>query len=547
MSARKERVVLNPSEVAVEDRIEIDLHSGATQIGKEGVDWGQFEIDAYMAKGSMGSKPIDADWPNRVITIPLLLGVSGDFDAARIAIQAEVGRIKEEGGTLKREIIGGSYGEAGKHVFADIVKATLKLSGGTEQASIGLDVDAELILETLPDFYGDPIALAAFEGTGDASSTYLIKGNLPGRLELAATNKSASDQLGLAHCVRCRNYSAEDSAAWFFDAEDLAPIAPAAVESIAGAFGGSGVTISNLATGWTPVLSLNPRPKVRSVGAAAAGAGSVQPPLPAGVRENDILVMYLETENQAVSVPAGWAHVNGSPVSVASGTLTRLTVLWKRAGASETAPTVEDPGDHVIARILAVSGCIKSGNPWNTTATATELEADASVSVPTATTTIDGCLVLAAVATGTDVTSSAHASAWANANLTNVTERMDSWTAEGSGGGFGVASGVKQAAGAIGATTATVGTANFKALMTIALKPETGGNYLTHVGVYDVYARASTTSATPPWLRLISDVGDIIAPAENTQVRLPAGNNSYLVPLGQISLGKVPFGPHRWG
>ncbi len=538
--------MLNPVEVATTDRIEIDLHAGATQIGEEGVDWGQAEVDAYMANGTMGSKPIDNVWPNRVITIPLLLGVTGDFDAARIAIQAEVSRINEEGGTIKREIIGGSYGEAGKHVFADVVKANLKLNGGTEQATLGLDSDAEVILEVLPDFYGDPVALPAFEGTGDASSSFQIIGNLPARADLTVVNKSGNDQLGLGWCFRCRNYSAEESAGFAYEAEDLTPLDLAEITTLSGASGGSAVQHGNLGTGWTPVLGTNIPPRVRSVAAAAASTGAIKPPLPANVKEDDILVMFIETANQPVAVPSGWAHVAGSPVEVASGNTTCLTVLWKRAGASETAPDIADPGDHIIARVMAVSGCIKIGNPWDVAKAETELVSDTSASAPTATTTVDSCLVLTAIATGSDVSSSANVSAWTNPNLQALTERMDSWTAESGGGGFGVASGIKLKAGAIGATTATIAAPNFKALMTIALKPETGGNFLSHIGTYDVWCRAYTTSAIPPWLRILSDVGDLVAPAEGVAVQVPGPNNYYLVPLGQINLGRFPVGEHRW-
>jgi hypothetical protein len=210
------------------------------------------------------------------------------------------------------------------------------------------------------------------------------------------------------------------------------------------------------------------------------------------------------------------------------------------------APTVADPGDHIIARIMAVRGCINTGNPWDVTATGTELVSDISVSIPGATTTVDSCLVLAAVATGTDVSSSSHFSLPKNATLQDCTERMDSWTAEGGGGGFAVVAGVKLIAGAIDATTAVVATANFKALMTIALKPETGGNFLNHVGLYDVWARVYTTSEEPPWLRLVYDVGDLVAPTENVQVRVPNAGGFYLVHLGQINLKQAAFGTHRW-
>lgn len=210
-------------------------------------------------------------------------------------------------------------------------------------------------------------------------------------------------------------------------------------------------------------------PSVVAVGTVASGTGNITPGLPAGWTDDDILILAVETENQVASPPAGWASVNGGTVIVATGVVTRLTVLWRRAVAGDAAPTVTDPGDHAIGRIIAVRGCVAIGNPWTVTASATELVADTSVSIPGATTTVPDCLVLAMFSTGTDVTSTAHVTGWANADLATVTEWMDDWTSSGLGGGLGMCSGEKAVAGVYGATTATVGTGNFKALMSIAL------------------------------------------------------------------------------
>jgi hypothetical protein len=332
MPARSEQIVLDPTEVATPDREELDLHSGAIRVREEGPDFGQQEIDAFMVQRAIGAIPIDSQLPNRVITIPLSLGLSGDFDEARIALQAKVARINEEGGWLRRRLIGGTYGEAGSRLFADLVKATLKLGGGTSQASVGVDPDAELILEALPDFYGDTIEEEAFEGTGGASQTFQIEGNLPGRVDLTVTEKSDQDQLGLGWHFRCRNYDAAETADWAYEAEMLTPLDTAAEAELSGA---SGKTIlhNNLGTEWMPVLSTN-------------------------------------------------------------------------------------------------------------------------------------------------------------------------------------------------------------------LK---AGTYLTHRGVYDVWARVYSTSEELPWLRLLWDVGDIVAPSENTQVRIPGQSNFYLVNLGQVNIREIPaVGTHRW-
>jgi len=216
-------------------------------------------------------------------------------------------------------------------------------------------------------------------------------------------------------------------------------------------------------------------PTVVAVGAVALGTANITPGLPTGWAQDDIFVLAVESENQLVNPPTGYAILNSGTVIVSTGTVTRLTVFWKRATASEVAPTVTDPGNHAIGRIIAVWGCVTSGNPWNITATATELVSDTSVSIPGATTTAADCLILAVFTTGTDVTSTVHATGWANASLANVVERMDNWTASGLGGGLGMASGEKATAGAYSATTATIVTANFKALMSIALQGASSG------------------------------------------------------------------------
>jgi hypothetical protein len=231
-----------------------------------------------------------------------------------------------------------------------------------------------------------------------------------------------------------------------------------------------------------------PMPTVYAVGTAASGTGAISPGVPAGTTAEDVLVLFVESDNQAVPATAGYAEVLGSPISVSTGTTTRLTVRWHRAVGDESGTvSVADPGDHAIARIVGVRGVIATGDPWNATAAATELVADTSASCPTLTTTVDNCLVLAAVATGTDVNSTAHVSGWANAALASVTERCDDWTTSGTGGGFGVCSGTKATAGAVGVTTATLVTANFKALMTIALKEK-----LAVADPYDIWTFGQT-------------------------------------------------------
>lgn len=70
--------------------------------------------------------------------------------------------------------------------------------------------------------------------------------------------------------------------------------------------------------------------------------------------------------------------------------------------------------------------------------------------------------------------------------------------------------------------------------------------FLTHTGLCDVWARVYSTSEALPWLRLVYGVGDIVAPAENTQVQIPGKEALYLVHLGQVNIKALPFGAQRW-
>ena len=211
-------------------------------------------------------------------------------------------------------------------------------------------------------------------------------------------------------------------------------------------------------------------PFVTGVGAVASGIGAIVPGLPPEVWDSDILLMFLESQDTA-AVPAvtGWADVVTTQF-VSTGTVTRLTVRWIRAVAGAAAPTVPDAGDHLVGRILGIRGAAIQGNPWSVTSAGTDTVSNTAVSIPGATTNAPDCLVVAALSTGTDVASTAMVSGWANASLANLTEQVDNWVTAGGGGGIAVATGEKATPGAYSATTATLATANPKALMTVAIR-----------------------------------------------------------------------------
>ena len=232
-------------------------------------------------------------------------------------------------------------------------------------------------------------------------------------------------------------------------------------------------------TNYITVSAGGSTPTFIAAGAVASGTGAITPALPAGIAANDILLLFLETANQAISISnqngGTWTAVASSPqgTGTAGGSsATRLTAFWSRYNGTQGAPTTSDSGNHQAGRMIAIRGCATSGNPWDMTAGGVESTADTSGSIPGATTTVANTLVVAAIATSLpDASGTANFSAWANANLVSVTERIDNTRSAGNGGGLGLATGGKATAGAYGNTTVTCTTSAAKGLLSIALKP----------------------------------------------------------------------------
>lgn len=214
-------------------------------------------------------------------------------------------------------------------------------------------------------------------------------------------------------------------------------------------------------------------PTYVGAGAASGSASALTPALPGSLLVGDILLLPLETADQAITIATAnggtWTEVTGSPASALA--TTRLTVFWSRYNGTQTAPVTSDSGDHQAGIMLAFRGCPGAGNPWDVTSASTDLVSQTSGSATGATTTVVNTLVVIMVGssdpdlanTGTEY------SAWANADLGSVTERTDNNTLAGNGGGLGTATGTRVAAGAYGATTFTQAHAATKAMMTVAL------------------------------------------------------------------------------
>lgn len=189
-----------------------------------------------------------------------------------------------------------------------------------------------------------------------------------------------------------------------------------------------------------------------ATGVVASGIGDVSPAWPTHVA-GDIAILIcesLEGEPVVLSDAQGFVEVDesqvpgaldrGSPVE-GVGTGTRLTVFWCRAtSAAMAAPTITDPGDHIIARIATFRNCIDAGTPFAGMST--------GYSLTTATTQYFGAMYCSAAnailvqisTTSLSGLSTSVFSGWtAASSLGVVTEIIDNRHALGTGGGIGAA------------------------------------------------------------------------------------------------------------
>jgi hypothetical protein len=218
-----------------------------------------------------------------------------------------------------------------------------------------------------------------------------------------------------------------------------------------------------------------PTPTVVGVGAASATTATttMTPGFPASLLQDDLLVCLAESVGgQFYTLPTGWAQVTGSPLNI--DTTTCLTVAWRRFTTGLTAPAwTLTGGNHAVGRIIGIRGVQTAGNPWVVTPTTSPDSTVNTVATwPALTTTSIENLILFCIATGRDLASTANLGAMTGGTgLTTITERMDNWVATGTGGGIGLVTAEKLTAGTTGAPTATMGTNEPRAMMTLALVP----------------------------------------------------------------------------
>lgn len=90
--------------------------------------------------------------------------------------------------------------------------------------------------------------------------------------------------------------------------------------------------------------------------------GAVTPTLPSGWAADDIFLILVESNSgETVATPSGYTAIAGTP---RAATGTQLWGFWRRAVGGDTAPTIADPGDHLLVQMFAIRGATTSGNPF---------------------------------------------------------------------------------------------------------------------------------------------------------------------------------------
>ena len=210
---------------------------------------------------------------------------------------------------------------------------------------------------------------------------------------------------------------------------------------------------------------------------AAAAAAAITPALPAGIEANDILLLFCETANQAVTIAdAAGGTWTAAPLGGEVGQAgNRVTLFWSRYDGVQTAPTTNAPANHILGIIHAFRGCTTQGEPFLNYSEGVDAVSDTAGVITGHSTYVNNCLVVVAIATSLpDADSTTNFADWANTDLGSVTERSDNTTLAGNGGGLGVATGTKVVGGTYGNTTVTLANAAVKAFVTLGLSDTSG-------------------------------------------------------------------------
>lgn len=218
-------------------------------------------------------------------------------------------------------------------------------------------------------------------------------------------------------------------------------------------------------------------PNFQALGTQVGGTGLQTYPWPPSHAIGDYAIWALQTSNESatpVTDAQGFEEIAfctiGSGVAGAAGS-TRITLLGCFASSTAMPSPSATVPDHQIGRITTLRNTYNVGAPWDQAASSVSTAATSTaVSVPGGTTTLNNCLLCIWIGNGIDSAGS-QVSAQANASLAAVTERFDSNSSAGNGGGVCLTTGTLDVAGVYGATTATLAATSVQALIALVIKP----------------------------------------------------------------------------
>jgi hypothetical protein len=241
--------------------------------------------------------------------------------------------------------------------------------------------------------------------------------------------------------------------------------------TVEGAPWGSILSTTNITvdsgTTTTTTTTVGATPTFVNKGTVSESTTTGSPGLPASMNDDDVMILAVQTDTEAVTAPSGWTELSVSPVQFS--TTTRISLFYRRYVSGDTAPTIADPGDHLIAQIYAFRGCKTTGEPFSASATGT-FAGTTSITLDCGVTSLANQLICVFLAGGADNTVSRFESmAGTNASLTSINHRAAEGTDLGAGGSIDLWTGVKAAAGDCGDLTGTIAIASAGAYITIAL------------------------------------------------------------------------------
>lgn len=218
-------------------------------------------------------------------------------------------------------------------------------------------------------------------------------------------------------------------------------------------------------------------PTIRGIGGIQMNAASITHTIggAAVAQPGDLILIFLESANQAFTAPAGGGYTElvSSPQgqgTAGAANAVRLTIFYKIADGTETTYVTGDSGDHNCVCSFIISG-VDRQEPINATAGTTQA-ATTAITCPTVTTTRPECLIIHAMASDRDANNTNNFSTPVNADLANFVERIDQTFNTNQGGGLGIYTSEKGTAGAVGTTNFTQGASEEVSNITIAIAPQ---------------------------------------------------------------------------